>query len=405
MTREECLMQEPDLRQPVILSAVRTPVGKFQGALSSFSATELGARVVAEVTHRAGIEPDTVDEVIMGNVVQAGLGQNPGRQAALRGGLHPRVAAMTINKVCGSGLKAVALAAQNVKLGESDIVIAGGMESMSNCPYLLPEARGGYRIGDRQVIDSMIHDGLWDVYEDFHMGMTAELVAEKYKISRQEQDKFALQSHQRAVQAMNSCFVESQIMPIDVPQKKGEPVVLRRDESPRPDASLEGLAKLRPAFKKDGSVTAGNAPGTNDGAAAVVVTSEDTAARLGKTPLARIVAQAVSGVEPKWVMMAPVEAVEKLLRKTGWDRDRDVDLYELNEAFAVQAIAVMRELRLDPAKVNVNGGAVAIGHPIGASGARILVTLLYEMQRRGLHRGIAALCLGGGNAVALAVER
>ncbi|HYT08805.1 MAG TPA: acetyl-CoA C-acetyltransferase [Rugosimonospora sp.] len=398
-------MQEPDLRQPVILSAVRTPVGKFQGALSSFSATELGARVVAEVTHRAGIEPDTVDEVIMGNVVQAGLGQNPGRQAALRGGLHPRVAAMTINKVCGSGLKAVALAAQNVKLGESDIVIAGGMESMSNCPYLLPEARGGYRIGDRQVIDSMIHDGLWDVYEDFHMGMTAELVAEKYKISRQEQDKFALQSHQRAVQAMNSCFVESQIMPIGVPQKKGEPVVLRRDESPRPDASLEGLAKLRPAFKKDGSVTAGNAPGTNDGAAAVVVTSEDTAARLGKTPLARIVAQAVSGVEPKWVMMAPVEAVEKLLRKTGWDRDRDVDLYELNEAFAVQAIAVMRELRLDPAKVNVNGGAVAIGHPIGASGARILVTLLYEMQRRGLHRGIAALCLGGGNAVALAVER
>ncbi|PYU29648.1 MAG: acetyl-CoA C-acyltransferase [Acidobacteria bacterium] len=398
-------MQQSDLRQPVILSAVRTPVGKFQGALSSFSATELGARVVAEVTHRAGIEPDTVDEVIMGNVLQAGLGQNPGRQAALRGGLHPRVAAMTINKVCGSGLKAVALAAQSVMLGQSDIVVAGGMESMSNCPYLLPEARGGYRIGDRQVIDSMIHDGLWDVYEDFHMGMTAELVADKYKISREEQDKFALQSHQRAVQAMNSCFVESQILPIDVPQKKGEPVVLRRDESPRPDASLEALAKLRPAFKKDGTVTAGNAPGTNDGAAAVVVTSEDTAARLGKTPMARIVAQAVSGVEPKWVMMAPVEAVERLLRKTGWDRDRDVDLYELNEAFAVQAIAVMRELRLDPAKVNVNGGAVAIGHPIGASGARILVTLLYEMQRRGLHRGIAALCLGGGNAVALAVER
>jgi acetyl-CoA C-acetyltransferase len=398
-------MQQPNLRQPVILSAVRTPVGKFQGALSSFSATELGARVVSEVTHRAGIEPDSVDEVIMGNVVQAGLGQNPARQTALRGGLHPRVAAMTINKVCGSGLKAVVLAAQSVMLGESDIIVAGGMESMSNCPYLLPDARGGYRIGDRQVVDSMIHDGLWDVYEDFHMGMTAELVAEKYKISREEQDKFALQSHQRAVQAMNSCFVESQILPIDVPQKKGEPIVLRRDESPRSDASLEALAKLRPVFKKDGTVTAGNAPGTNDGAAAVVVASEDTAARLGKTPMARIVAQAVSGVEPKWVMMAPVEAVEKLLRKTGWDRDRDVDLYELNEAFAVQAIAVMRELRLDPAKVNVNGGAVAIGHPIGASGARILVTLLYEMQRRGVHRGIAALCLGGGNAVALAVER
>jgi acetyl-CoA C-acetyltransferase len=389
----------------MILSAVRTPVGKFQGALSSFTATELGARVVAEVTHRAGIEPDAVDEVIMGNVVQAGLGQNPARQAALRGGLNARVAAMTINKVCGSGLKSVALAAQGVMLGESDIVVAGGMESMSNCPYLLPDARGGYRIGDRQVVDSMIHDGLWDVYEDFHMGMTAELVAEKCKISREEQDKFALQSHQRAVHAMNSCFVESQILPIDVPQKKGEPIVLRRDESPRADASLEALAKLRPAFKKEGTVTAGNAPGTNDGAAAVVVTSEAAAARLGKTPMARIVAQAVSGVEPKWVMMAPVEAVERLLRKTGWDRDRDVDLYELNEAFAVQAIAVMRELRLDPAKVNVNGGAVAIGHPIGASGARILVTLLYEMQRRGVHRGIAALCLGGGNAVALAVER
>ena len=398
-------MQQQNLRQPVIVSAVRTPVGRFQGALSSFSATELGARVVAEVTHRAGIEPDAVDEVIMGNVVQAGLGQNPARQAALRGGLHPRVAAMIINKVCGSGLKAVALAAQSVMLGESDVIVAGGMESMSNCPYLLPGARTGYRIGDGKIIDSMIHDGLWDVYEDFHMGMTAELVAEKYKVSREEQDRFALQSHQRAVQAMNSCFIESQILPIDVPQKKGEPLVLRRDESPRPDASLEALAKLRPAFKKDGTVTAGNAPGTNDGAAAVVVTSEDTAARLGKTPIARIVAQAVSGVEPKWVMMAPVEAVEKLLRKAGWDRDRDVDLYELNEAFAVQAIAVMRELRLDAAKVNVNGGAVAIGHPIGASGARILVTLLYEMQRRGVHRGIAALCLGGGNAVALAVER
>ncbi len=398
-------MPQPNLRQPVILSAVRTPVGKFQGALSSFSATELGARVVAEVTHRAGIEPETVDEVIMGNVVQAGLGQNPARQAALRGGLNARLAAMTINKVCGSGLKAVAMAAQSVMLGESDIIVAGGMESMSNCPYLLPGARTGYRIGDSKILDSMIHDGLWDVYEDFHMGMTAELVAEKYKISREEQDKFALESHQRAVQAMNSCFVESQILPIDVPQKKGDTIMLRRDESPRPDASLEALAKLRPAFKKDGTVTAGNAPGTNDGAAAVVVTSEETAARLGKTPVARIVAQAVSGVEPKWVMMAPVEAVEKLLRKTGWDRDRDVDLYELNEAFAVQAIAVMRELRLDPAKVNVNGGAVAIGHPIGASGARILVTLLYEMQRRNVHRGIAALCLGGGNAVALAVER
>src|SRR5438105_4496561 len=390
---------------PVIVSAVRTPIGKFQGGLAGFSAPELGAKVVAEAIRRADLEARQVDEVIMGNVVQAGLGQNPARQAALKGGCQPRVAAMTINKVCGSGLKAVALAAQAVQLGESEIVAAGGMESMSNCPYLLPQARTGYRLGDGKLVDSMVHDGLWDAYEDFHMGMTGELVAEKYGITREEQDRFAVESHQKAVRARKSCFFEAQILPIEVPQKKGAPLVIKYDESPREDSSLEALAKLRPAFKKDGTVTAGNAPGTNDGAAAVVVTSERNAARLGKTPMARILAQAVSGIEPKWVMMAPVEAVEKLLRKTGWDRDRDVDLYELNEAFAVQAIAVMRELRLDPAKVNVNGGAVAIGHPIGASGARILVTLLYEMQRRGVHRGIAALCLGGGNAVALAVER
>jgi acetyl-CoA C-acetyltransferase len=395
----------PSLSEPVILSAVRTPVGKFQGALAPLSATELGAKVAAEAVRRAGVEPGAVDEVIMGNVLQAGLGQNPARQAALRGGLNPRVAAMTINKVCGSGLKAVALAAQSVVLGEAEIVVAGGLESMSNSPYLLPAARNGLRIGNGEIVDSMIHDGLWDVYENVHMGVAAELVAEKYKISRQEQDQFALESHQKAVRAMNSCYIESQILPIEVPQRKGEPVVVRRDESPRADASLETLAKLRPAFKKEGTVTAGNAPGTNDGAAAVVVTSAANAACLGRTPMARIVAQSVSGIEPKWIMMAPVEAVEKILRKTGWDRDRDVDLYELNEAFAVQALAVMRQLRLDPAKVNVNGGAVAIGHPIGASGARILVALLYEMERRNVHRGIAALCLGGGNAVALAVER
>jgi acetyl-CoA C-acetyltransferase len=389
----------------VIIGAVRTPVGKFQGGLAPLSATELGAKAVAESARRAGIAPETVDEVIMGNVVQAGLGQNPARQAALRGGLHVRVAAMTINKVCGSGLKAVGLAAQAVSLGESEIVIAGGMESMSNCPYLLPGARTGYRFGNGEVVDSMIHDGLWDAYENYHMGMTAELVAEKFKISREEQDQFALESHRRAVHAMNSCFIESQIVPVEVPQKKGEPLIIRRDESPRPDASLAALAKLRLAFTKDGTVTAGNAPGTNDGAAAVVVTSEANATRLGCEPMARIVAQSVSGVEPKWLLMAPVEAVEKILKKTGWDRDRDVDLIELNEAFAVQAIAVIRELHLDRSKVNVNGGAVAIGHPIGASGARILVTLLYEMQRRNVHRGIAALCLGGGNAVALAVER
>jgi acetyl-CoA C-acetyltransferase len=391
--------------QAVILSAVRTPIGKFQGGLAPLSATQLGAKAVAEAVRRAGIEPKAVDEIIMGNVVQAGLGQNPARQAALGAGLDVRVAAMTINKVCGSGLKAVGLAAQGVMLGETEIVVAGGMESMSNCPYLLPGARAGYRYGNAEVVDSMVRDGLWDVYNDFHMGITAELVAEKFGITRQEQDQFSLESHQRAVRARKSCFIESQIVPVEIPRKKGDPVVIEYDESPREDASLETLSKLRPAFKKDGTVTAGNAPGTNDGAAALVVTSERNASRLGKTPMARIVAQAVSGVDPKWIMMAPIYAVEKILEKTGWDRDRDVDLYELNEAFAAAAIAVTRELHLDPAKVNVNGGAVAFGHPIGASGARILTTLLYEMQRRNVHRGIAALCLGGGNAVALAVER
>ena len=311
---------------------------------------------------------------------------------------------LTINKVCGSGLKAVALAAQAVQLGESEIVIAGGMESMSNAPYLLPNARTGYRLGDQRVVDAMIWDGLWDAYENFHMGNTGELVADKYAITREEQDKFAFESHQKAIRARKSCFFESQILPIEVPQKKGDPLVMKYDESPREDSTLEALAKLKPAFKKDGTVTAGNAPGTNDGAAAVVVTSQRNAERLGKKPIARIVAQAVSGVEPKWVMMAPVEAVEKLLAKTGWDREKDVDLVELNEAFSVAAIAVTRQLRLNPEKVNVNGGAVALGHPIGASGARILVTLLYELQRRNLKKGIAALCLGGGNAVALAVE-
>jgi acetyl-CoA C-acetyltransferase len=389
----------------VILSAVRTPIGKFLGGLSPLSATELGAVVVRAAVERAGIEPERVDEIIMGNVVSAGLGQNPARQAGLRGGLSPRVAAMTVNKVCGSGLKAVALADQAIRLGEAEIEVAGGMESMSNCPYLLAGARTGYRLGHAQVLDSMIHDGLWDAFENFHMGMSAELVAETYHISREEQDRFALESHRRAIHAIKSCYFESQIVPVHVPQKKGEPVIISRDESPREDTSLEALARLKPAFKPNGTVTAGNAPGTNDGAAALVLTSERTAARLGKTPLARVVAQATSGVEPKWVMMAPVEAIEKLLQKTGWDRDRDVDLYELNEAFAVQALAVIRKLGLNPEKVNVNGGAVALGHPIGASGARILVTLLHEMQRRNVRRGIAALCLGGGNAVALAVER
>jgi acetyl-CoA C-acetyltransferase len=392
------------MKDPVIISACRTAIGKFQGSLTPFSAVDLGAFAVREAVRRASVDPALVDEIIMGNVVPAGLGQNPARQAGLKGGLANRVAAMTINKVCGSGLKAVALAAQAIQTGNSEIVVAGGMESMTNCPYLLPQARAGMRIGHGKVLDSMITDGLWDAYEDFHMGMTGELVAEKYGITRQRQDAYAVESHRRAIDAIKSGRFQDEIVPISIKQKKGDPVQFSTDESPRADTSLEALAKLRPAFKPDGTVTAGNAPGTNDGAAALVVTSLEKARELGKAPMARVVGQAVSGVEPKWVMMAPVDAVRMLLKKLDW-KIEDVDLYELNEAFAVQAIAVMEQLGLVSTKTNVNGGAVALGHPIGASGARILVTLLYEMARRNAKRGVAALCLGGGNAVALAVER
>jgi len=392
------------VKETVIISAVRTPIGKFQGALKSMSAPQLGALVVKAAVERAGLTPQQIDEVIMGNVVSAGLGQNPARQAALRGGLLPDVAAMTINKVCGSGLKAVALAAQAVQVGDSDIVVAGGMESMSNAPYLLPNAREGYRLGNGTIVDSMIHDGLWDAYENYHMGNTGENVAEKYRVSRERQDEFALSSHRKAVAAIKAGKFRDEILPVPIPQRKGDPLVFDTDESPRPDASIEALRALKPAFKKDGTVTAGNAPGVNDGAAALVVTSADRAAALKTTPIARIIGNAVSGIEPAMVMMAPVKAVRKLVEKIGW-RLADVDLFELNEAFSVQALAVIEQLELNPERVNVNGGAVALGHPIGASGARILVTLLYEMQRRKARRGIAALCLGGGNAVALAVER
>jgi acetyl-CoA C-acetyltransferase len=390
----------------VIISGCRTPVGKFQGALSDVAATQLGAIVVREAVKRAGIEPAGVDECIMGNVLPAGLGQNPARQAAIYGGLAPAVGAMTINKVCGSGLKAVALAAQAIQTGNSAIVVAGGMESMTNAPYLLPLARSGYRLGDGQIIDSMVRDGLWDIYNDYHMGITGENVAEKYGITREEQDEYAMNSHRKAVAAIKECRFKSQIVPVELPAKKkgAASVIFDKDESPREDTTIEVLRSLKPAFKKDGTVTAGNAPGVNDGASAVVVTSAANAKALGATPMVRIVAQATSGVDPKWVMMAPVGAVRKIWEKTGWKND-DVDLYELNEAFSVQALGVMRELGLNPEKVNVNGGAVAIGHPIGASGARVLVTLIYEMIRRDAHRGIAALCLGGGNAVAMAVER
>jgi acetyl-CoA C-acetyltransferase len=390
----------------VIISGCRTPVGKFQGSLSDFTAPQLGAIAVREAVKRSGVEVAKIDECIMGNVVSAGIGQNPARQAAIFGGLDPSVGAMTINKVCGSGLKSVALAAQAIQTGNSSIVVAGGMESMTNAPYLLPQARKGYRLGNAQVVDSMVHDGLWDIYNDYHMGITGENVAEKYNISREEQDEFAVNSHRKAVSAMKECRFKSQIVPVEIPAKKkgAAPTIFDKDESPREDTTIEVLRALKPAFKKDGTVTAGNAPGVNDGAAAVVVTSATRAKELGATPMVRIVAQATSGVEPKWVMMAPVDAVRKIWEKTGW-KNEDVDLYELNEAFSVQALGVMKELGLNPEKVNVNGGAVAIGHPIGASGARVLVTLIYEMIRRDVKRGIAALCLGGGNAVAMAVER
>jgi acetyl-CoA C-acetyltransferase len=393
-----------EIKEAVIISAVRTPVGKFLGALKGFKATELGAIAVRESVKRAGVRPEDVDEVIMGCVIQAGLGQNPARQAALHGGLPDTVSAVTVNKVCGSGLKAIMMAAQGVQLGDTEIVVAGGMESMSNAPYLLPKAREGYRLGHGTLVDTVINDGLWCAFDDQHMGCTGEVVSERFHVSRAEQDEYALNSHRKASAAIKSGKFKDEIVPVAIPQKKGAPIIFDTDEPVREDTSLESLGKLKPAFKEGGTVTAGNAPGVNDGASAVVVTSADRAKSLGVAPLARIIGQATSGVEPKLVMMAPVEAIRKLLKKTGWSLG-DVDLIELNEAFAVQAVAITRELGLDPEKINVNGGAVALGHAIGQSGSRILTTMLYEMKRRGVHRGIAALCLGGGNAVAMAVER
>src|SRR6266481_4436370 len=393
-----------ETREAVIISAVRTPVGKFLGALKSLKATELGAIAVCEAVKRAGVRPEDVDEVIMGCVIQAGLGQNPARQAALNGGLPSTVSAVTVNKVCGSGLKAIMMAAQGVQLGDTEIVVAGGMESMSNAPYLLRKAREGYRLGNGTLVDSVINDGLWCAFDDQHMGCTGEVVAERFHVSREEQDEYSLNSHRKASTAIKSGKFRDEIVPVEIEQRKGAPLVFDTDEPVREDASLESLSKLKPAFKEGGTVTAGNAPGVNDGASAVVVTSAQRAKHLGIEPLARIVAQATSGIEPKLVLMAPVEAIKKLLKKTGWSLS-DVDLIELNEAFAVQAVAITRELNLAPEKLNVNGGAVALGHAIGQSGSRILTTMLYEMKRRDAHRGIAALCLGGGNAVAMAVER
>jgi len=393
-----------EIKEAVIISAVRTPVGKFLGALKGFKATELGAIVVREAVKRAGVSPEAVDEVIMGCVIQAGLGQNPARQAALFGGLPDTVSAVTVNKVCGSGLKAIMMAAQGVQLGDTEIVVAGGMESMSNAPYLMTKAREGYRLGNGTLVDSAINDGLWCAFDDQHMGCTGEVVSERFHVSREEQDEYSLKSHLKASAAIKSGKFRDEIVPVEIKQRKGPPIIFDTDEPVREDTSMESLGKLKPAFKEGGTVTAGNAPGVNDGASAVVVTSADRAKSLGIEPMARIVGQATSGIEPKLVMMAPVEAIKKLLKKTGWSLN-DVDLIELNEAFAVQAVAITRELNLAPEKLNVNGGAVALGHAIGQSGSRILTTMLYEMKRRDAHRGIAALCLGGGNAVAMAVER
>jgi len=390
--------------QAVIVSACRTPTGKFLGSLKGFPATALGALVVRESVRRAGIDPASVDECIMGNVVSAGLGQAPARQAALRGGLADHVAALTINKVCGSGLKAVMLAAQGIATGDIEIAVAGGMESMSNAPYLLDRVREGLRMGNGQVIDSMIQDGLWCSFEQWHMGQAGEVVACEYGVSRAAQDAFAVESHRKAAAATAEGRLAAEILPVALPQKGRPPATFERDESIRADTSLEALAALRPAFRSDGTVTAGNAPPVNDGAAALVVMSEDRAKALGVDPMARIVAQATSGLPPKFILMTPVEAVRRVASKAGWTLD-EVDLFEINEAFSVQLVAVLKQLAIDPAKVNVNGGAVALGHPIGASGARILTTLLYALQQRNLKRGIAALCLGGGNGVAVAVER
>ena len=392
------------MQEAVIVSAVRTPTGKFLGALKDLTAPDLGAIVVREAVKRAGVDPDLVEECIMGNVVSAGVGQAPARQAALRGGLSDHVAALTINKVCGSGLKAVMLAQQAIAAGDIEMAVAGGMESMSNAPYLLPGAREGLRMGNAQVVDSMVTDGLWCAFEQCHMGNAGELIAAEYNIGRQAQDEYAFNSHRKAADAEAAGRFASEITPVPVSQKKGEPLVVRRDETIRGDTSVAALAALRPAFKTDGTVTAGNAPPVNDGAAALVVMSAKRAAQIRIEPMARIVGQATSGLAPKYLLMTPVEAIRKVARKVGWKLE-DVDLFEINEAFSVQLLAVLSQLGIDPARVNVNGGAVALGHPIGASGARILTTLLHAMKERGLKRGIASLCLGGGNGVALAVER
>ncbi|MCK4351381.1 MAG: acetyl-CoA C-acetyltransferase [Candidatus Krumholzibacteria bacterium] len=387
----------------VIAGAVRTAMGKFLGGLSPLTATQLGAFVVKETLERAKVSGDAVDEVIMGSVLQAGLGQNPARQAAIYGGVQVEAGAFTVNKVCGSGLKSVILGAQAIQLGDAGIVVAGGMEIMSQAPYLMRQARTGYRLGDGTLVDAMVFDGLWDIYNDFHMGNTAELIADEYKVSREAMDEYAMNSNLKASAATEGGKFKEEIVPVEIPQRKKEPVIFDTDEGPRPNTTMESLAKLKPAFKKDGVVTAGNASQISDGAAAMVLMTMEKAKEMKIKPMAKITGYDIGGIKPEYVMMAPTVAVPKLLKKTGLKLE-DFDLIELNEAFAVQPCAVMKELGMDPEKVNIHGGAVALGHPIGCSGARILVTLLYALKQTGGKKGLATLCLGGGNAVALSVE-
>ena len=387
-----------------IVSATRTAMGKYLGGLSSLPAPQLGAICIKEALNRAGIQPDQVDEVIMGNVLQGGVGQAPARQAAIKAGVPDRVPAFTVNKVCGSGLKSVMLATQAIKCGDADVIVAGGMESMSMAPYYLPKARTGYRMGHADLLDGMIYDGLWCSFGNYHMGIAAEIIAEKFNVTREEQDKYAVASHQKAVAAMKGGKFKKEIVRVEIPQKKGDPIVVDTDESPREDTTVEALGKLRPAFKKDGTVTAGNAPGISDGGSALVVASGKACEKLGLKPMARVTGYTASGTAPEMLFYAPVLAVRDLVRKTNVKLD-DFELIEANEAFSAQALADGKELGWDWDRVNVHGGAVALGHPIGASGARVLTTLLYAMEDRRAKLGMATLCLGGGNAVALSVER
>jgi len=392
-----------ELRDVFIISAVRTAIGSFLGSLKGFKASDLGGLAVQAAVKRAGISGGDVDEVIMGNVVSAGIGQAPAKQAAMKGGIPPTVSCFAINKVCGSALKAVALAAQAIWLEEKEIIVAGGMESMSQAPHLLWGVREGVEFGDMKMKDSMILDGLWCAFDDQHMGMTGEVIAEKFGASREEQDEYAVSSHQKALHAIEKGYFKDEIVPVEIPQRKGDPIIFDMDEGPRKDATIEKLAKLRPAFKKDGTVTAGNASSLNDGASTVVVASADAVKEKKLQPMAKILGSTTHGVEPAMVMYAPKGAIEKLLGNVGW-KIEDVDLFEINEAFSSQLVVLIKELGLDREKVNVHGGAVALGHPIGATGARILTTLIYALQHRGLKKGIAALCLGGGDAVTMAIE-